>query len=85
MLAGDPSGKDPVMSSPVPPGQQPDQGFSETTPDQGITEQQPQQGLDKTHPTPAPETAATKSKAPLFVGIGALVVVVIGIIAAIIR
>ena len=71
------------MSSPVPPGQQPDQGLSETTPDQGLTEQDPQQGLSETHPTPAPEPAATKSKTPLFVGIGALVVVVIGIIAAI--
>ncbi len=63
------------MSSPTTPGE-PDQGLHDAPPDQGLHTTSPDQQV---HTTPA----ATKSKTPLLVGIGAAIVVVIGIIAAI--
>ena len=63
------------MSSPTPNG--PDQGLQDVPPDQGLQDTSPDQGL-----TPVDRPTA-KSRTPLFVGIGAIVVVIAGIVAAI--
>jgi hypothetical protein len=73
MLAATPYRKDPQMSSPTGP----DQGLNDVPPDQGLHDTTPDQHLDPVN--------STKSRTPLFVGIGAIVVVVVGIIAAILH
>ncbi len=73
MLAATPHRKDPLMSTPTPPDQ-PDQGITDVPPDQGITDVPPDQGVSN---------VPGKSRTTLLVGIGAAIVVVIGIIAAV--
>jgi hypothetical protein len=75
MLAATPHRKDPLMSSPTPPDK-PDQGLSDVPPDQGLNDTNPDQGLNEVN-RPA------RSRTPIFVGIGAIVVVIAGIIAAV--
>jgi hypothetical protein len=77
MLTATPHRKDPSMSSPTPPGQ-PDQGLNDVPPDQGLNETSPDQGLNNVN-------GPAKSRAPLFIGIGAIVVVVVGILAAVLH
>ena len=70
------------MSSPTPPPETPDQGLQDVPPDQGL------QDVPTTPTTPSEQRTSTggpgsKSRTPMVIGIGALAVLVIAILAAV--